>query len=106
MSATGVSDFGRACLIARRRLAELGVRMVHYFTNCQPLGQPPGSVKGGMLHGDFGFKAVKKPVHVHDLHATAVYLKDLDHTRLAYRSSGRNLRLADAAGTVATETLA
>ena len=32
-----------------------------------------GGVKGGYVHGatdEFGFKAVEKPVHVHDLHAT------------------------------------
>ena len=36
-----------------------------------------GGVKGGTIYGatdDFGFKAVEKPVHVHDLHATILHL--------------------------------
>ena len=47
---------------------------------------------------DFGFKAVEKPVHVHDLHATMLHLMGLDHTRLTYRYSGRDFRLTDVAG--------
>src|SRR5215211_4278434 len=36
-----------------------------------------GGIKGGMTYGatdDFGFKAIDKPVHVHDLHATILHL--------------------------------
>ena len=33
---------------------------------------------------EFGFKAVEKPVHTHDLHATMLHLMGLDHTRLTY----------------------
>ena len=36
-----------------------------------------GGVKGGTVYGatdDFGFKAIDKPVHVHDLHATILHL--------------------------------
>jgi Protein of unknown function (DUF1501) len=66
-------------------------------------------VKGGVVYGatdDFGFKAVEKPVHIHDLHATALHLMGLDHTRLTYRYSGRDFRLTDVAGTVVSEILA
>ena len=68
-----------------------------------------GGVKAGMVHGatdDFGFKAVEKPVHIHDLHATALHLMGLDHTRLTYRYSGRDFRLTDVAGTVVNEIVA
>jgi hypothetical protein len=60
-----------------------------------------GGVRGGHIHGatdDFGFKAVEKLVHVHDLHATVLHLLGLDHTRLTYAYSGRNFRLTDVAG--------
>ena len=36
-----------------------------------------GGIKGGTVYGatdDFGFKAIEKPVHVHDLHATILHL--------------------------------
>ena len=62
-----------------------------------------GGVKGGMTYGatdDFGFKAIDKPVHVHDLHATILHLMGIDHTRLTYRYSGRDFRLTDVSGNV------
>jgi hypothetical protein len=68
-----------------------------------------GGVRGGHVHGatdDFGFKAVEKPVHIHDLHATVLHLMGLDHTRLTYFYSGRNFRLTDVAGTVVREIVA
>ena len=62
-----------------------------------------GGVKGGITYGatdDFGFKAVENPVHVHDLHATILYLMGIDHEQLTYSYSGRDFRLTDVAGTV------
>ena len=68
-----------------------------------------GGIKRGHIHGatdDFGFKAVDKPVHIHDLHATMLHLMGLDHTKLTYRYSGRDFRLTDVAGEVVREILA
>jgi hypothetical protein len=68
-----------------------------------------GGVKGGTVYGatdDFGFKAVDKPVHIHDLHATLLHLMGLDHTKLTYRYSGRDFRLTDVAGNVVKEIIA
>jgi hypothetical protein len=65
-----------------------------------------GGVKGGYVHGstdEFGFKAVDKPVHVHDLHATVLHLLGFDHEKLTYRHSGRDYRLTDVHGTVVKE---
>ena len=55
---------------------------------------------------DFGFKAIEKPVHVHDLHATILYLMGIDHTKLTYQYSGRDFRLTDVSGTVLHEIIA
>ena len=68
-----------------------------------------GGVKGGMTWGatdEFGFKAVEKPVHVHDLHATMLHLMGLDHEKLTYRYSGRDFRLTDVHGNVVQEIIA
>jgi hypothetical protein len=68
-----------------------------------------GGVKGGTIYGatdDFGFKAVEKPVHVHDLHATILHLMGIDHTKLTYRYSGRDFRLTDVSGTVIHDIIA
>jgi hypothetical protein len=68
-----------------------------------------GAVKGGTIYGatdDFGFKAIEKPVHVHDIHATILYLFGIDHTKLTYRYSGRDFRLTDVSGNVLHELIA
>jgi arylsulfatase A-like enzyme len=68
-----------------------------------------GAVKGGTIYGatdDFGFKAIEKPVHVHDIHATILYLMGIDHTKLTYRYSGRDFRLTDVDGQVLKGILA
>ena len=68
-----------------------------------------GGVKGGYVHGatdEFGFQAVEKPVHVHDLHATILHLLGFDHEKLTYRYAGRDFRLTDVHGKVVKELLA
>ncbi len=68
-----------------------------------------GGIKGGQAYGatdEFGFAAVDKKVHVHDLHATILHLMGLDHERLTYRYSGRDFRLTDVSGRVVTDILA
>lgn len=68
-----------------------------------------GGVKGGYVHGatdEFGFKAVEKPVHVHDLHATILRLLGFDHEKLTYRYAGRDFRLTDVHGNVVSEIIA
>ena len=68
-----------------------------------------GGVKGGMTYGatdEFGYYAVEKKVHVHDLNATILHLMGLDHTRLTYRYSGRDFRLTDVHGNVVRDIMA
>lgn len=68
-----------------------------------------GGVKGGYVHGatdEFGFRAVEKPVHVHDLHATMLHLLGFDHEKLTYRYAGRDFRLTDVSGEVVRDILA
>ncbi len=55
-----------------------------------------GGVRGGYTHGatdEFGFQAVEKPVHVHDLHATLLRVLGFDHERFTYRYAGLDYRL-------------
>ncbi|MEY2409225.1 MAG: hypothetical protein QOF48_1895 [Verrucomicrobiota bacterium] len=68
-----------------------------------------GGVRGGYVHGatdEFGFKAVEKPVHVHDLHATILALLGFDHEKLTFRNAGRDFRLTDVEGRVVRELIA
>jgi hypothetical protein len=68
-----------------------------------------GGVRGGMVYGasdEFGMNAVQNPVHVHDLHATILYLLGLDFKGLTYHYSGREFRLTDVFGRVVREIVA
>ncbi len=117
------------------RLVERGVRMVQiYFGNGQPwdnyedimvheklarqadrpIAALLGDLKARVLlnetlvvcGGDFGFKPVENPAHVHDVHATIVYPLGLDHEKLTYRYSGRDFRLTDVTGRVIHDVIA
>ncbi len=62
-----------------------------------------GGIKPGITYGatdELGYYAVDQPVHVHDLHATMLYLLGVDHKRLTYRYQGRDFRLTDVAGNI------
>ena len=68
-----------------------------------------GGVKGGLAYGatdEFGWDAIEKRVHVHDLHATILHLLGIDHERLTYRFAGRDFRLTDVSGQVVDGILA
>jgi len=65
-------------------------------------------VKRGYVHGatdEHGMRAVEKPVHVNDFHATILHLMGIDHERLTYRHGGRDYRLTDVAGHVVKDVL-
>jgi hypothetical protein len=67
-----------------------------------------GGIKGGTIYGatdEYGYKAVDKPLMVHDLHATIMHLLGIDHTRLTFRFSGRDIRLTDVHGQVIHDIL-
>jgi hypothetical protein len=62
-------------------------------------------IKGGLTWGstdELGYRYIEddQQVHVHDLHATMLYLCGIDHKRLTYRFQGRDFRLTDVSGQV------
>ena len=68
-----------------------------------------GGVKPGFAFGEtdeFGHEAVAGRVHMHDLHATLLYILGLNHERLTYTYAGREFRLTDVHGRVVHEILA
>jgi hypothetical protein len=68
-----------------------------------------GGVKPGLAYGatdEYGYKAVSKPVHIHDLHATILHLLGLDHERLTFNYGGRDFRLTDVYGDIVNEVVA
>ncbi|HTF88520.1 MAG TPA: DUF1501 domain-containing protein [Planctomycetota bacterium] len=68
-----------------------------------------GGVKRGTTIGEtdeIGYHVTKDPLGVHDLHATLLHQLGLEHTRLTYRSQGRDFRLTDVSGEVFRPLLA
>ena len=66
-------------------------------------------VKKGLTLGatdDFCYNITENPVHVHDLNATILHLMGVEHTRLTYRSQGRDFRLTDIHGNLIKPALA
>jgi hypothetical protein len=58
-------------------------------------------VKGGQAVGstdELGFRAVERPCHVSDLHATILHLMGLDHERLSFFYQGLDQRLTGVEG--------
>ena len=65
-----------------------------------------GGVKGGQYVGstdEIGLRAADRPVHVHDIHATMLWLMGLDHLRLTFQHHGRAERPTVSAGEVVKE---
>ncbi len=65
-------------------------------------------VRKGFTYGasdEYGQRDVEGRMHINDLHATLLALMGLDHEKLTYRYAGRNFRLTDVAGEVATEIM-
>ena len=68
-----------------------------------------GGIKGGVSYGetdDWGYKAVKDRVEIHDLHATMLHMLGIEHERSTFRFGGRDVRLTDVHGHVIREILA
>jgi hypothetical protein len=66
-------------------------------------------IRGGQIIGasdEFGYKAERQRISIHDLHATILHLMGLDHTKLTYRFNGRDMRLTDVYGELIEQVVA
>ncbi|HEY2252472.1 MAG TPA: DUF1501 domain-containing protein, partial [Planctomycetaceae bacterium] len=71
-----------------------------------PMWLAGAGVKPGFSYGatdEFGLHAIEGRMHTTDLHATLLALMGLDHEQLTYRYGGRDFRLTDVAGNVASD---
>ena len=55
---------------------------------------------------ELGLRAVERPVHVHDIHASVLYALGLDHKRVTFQRNGRAERPTLTAGNVISEIFA
>ena len=62
-----------------------------------------GGIQGGVTYGatdEFGYHATENVSTIYDLWATVLHQLGLDHEKLTYRYSGRDIRLTDVHGRV------
>ncbi|MGV3663297.1 MAG: DUF1501 domain-containing protein [Prosthecobacter sp.] len=67
-------------------------------------GMRPGITPGAT--DEFGFNVTEDPVHVHDLHATLLHLLGFEHTKLAVKFQGLDMRLTNVHGELVPKMLA
>lgn len=93
-------EFGRTNYCQGKLLPENYGRDHH--PRCFTIWMAGGGVKPGVYGetDEFGYNITKDPVHVHDFHATVLYLMGLDHEKLTFKHQGRRYRLTDVAGKV------
>jgi hypothetical protein len=99
-------EFGRTPMVQGE--ANAGAGRDHH-NRCFTMWLAGGGIRRGAVHGEtdeLGFNVVRDPVHVHDLHATLLHLLGIDHTRLTFRSQGRDFRLTDVHGKIVKGLLA
>ena len=80
-----------------------------HHPRCFSLWVAGAGIKRGHVIGetdDFSYNIVKDPVHIHDLNATLMQQLGVDHTRLTFRSQGRDYRLTDVHGHIVKDMLA
>lgn len=67
-----------------------------------------GGIRGGVGYGatdELGFQSVENPTYCYDLHATALQLLGIDHTKLTFYHNGIQRRLTDVHGHVICEII-
>ena len=79
-----------------------------HHPRCFTVWMAGGGVRPGVYGetDDFGYNIARDPVHVHDFHATVLYLMGLDHEKLTFKHQGRRYRLTDVAGKVVNGLIA
>ncbi len=103
-------EFGRTCLHEDRPgKAEKGFTGRDHWPHAGTMWLAGGGVRPGLQLGatdELGHQVVEDPVHIHDLNATILHLLGLDHTRLTFRTQGRDFRLTDVHGRLVEKLLA
>jgi hypothetical protein len=101
-------EFGRTPFREGRTAAGKMLGRDHY-PDCFSIFLAGGGIKPGFVFGEtdeLGFSVTKDKVHVHDLQATILHLLGFEHTKLTFRSQGRDFRLTDVHGQVVRGILA
>ncbi len=101
-------EFGRTPF-REGRTAKSKVLGRDHYPDAFTMWMAGGGTKSGLDYGasdELGFSVAEKPVHVHDMQATILYLLGFDHEKLTYRFQGRDYRLTDVHGEVVHDLIA
>jgi hypothetical protein len=85
-------EFGRTPMRENRNGQEMKYIGRDHNPGAFTIWMAGGGVKGGQAIGttdEIGLRAVDEPHHVHDIHASILYLLGLDHLRTTYMHNGR-----------------
>ncbi len=99
-------EFGRTPMGEVREAGKIGR---NHHIDAYTMFMAGGGLKPGTSVGatdDLGFNPAEAPIHVHDIQATILHLLGIDHTKLTFKSQGRDFRLTDVAGNVVKTALA
>ena len=103
-------EFGRTPFIDTNSLS---INPEDYGRDHNPWGftmwMTGAGIRGGRTIGatdEIGFRAVDKPYHIHDIHATILHMLGLDHLNLTYLHNGRAERPTINGGILVDELLA
>jgi uncharacterized protein (DUF1501 family) len=89
-----VTEFGRT-VFSQGQLGDPGMGRDHHG-RCFTVWLAGGGVKPGLEYGqtdDFCYNIADKPVHLHDLHATALHCLGIDHERFTTKFRGLDVKL-------------
>ena len=98
-------EFGRTPMGEERESGKIGR---NHHIDAYTLWMAGGGLKPGFALGEtdeFGFSPTGQRIHVHDVQATILHLLGVDHTKLTFKSQGRNFRLTDVHGSVLDKIL-
>src|SRR5438067_5573059 len=87
-------EFGRTAY-SQGRLTKDDYGRDHH-PRCFTVWLAGAGIQPGVAYGatdDYGYNIAQDPVHVHDLQATILQQLGIDHTRMIFRSQGRDYRL-------------
>jgi Protein of unknown function (DUF1501) len=87
-------EFGRT-IYSQGQLTKTNYGRDHH-PRCFTMWMAGGGAKGGVVYGetdDFSYNIVKDPCHIHDFHATILYLLGIDHAKFTFRYQGLDQRL-------------
>ncbi len=93
-------EFGRTPMGEVREKDKIGR---NHHIDAYSIFMAGGGLQGGRVVGatdELGFSPAQEKIEVFDVQATILHMLGLDHTKLTYRSQGRDFRLTDVGGHV------